>query len=265
MKIFLMLILFTALIASPACAADININQIDMFPAGAKFIFEITPDSDGNFKIEIPGAFDADSVRLINPNNAKNFKVLEQSREDWTPKNLKELKENISQREAFIAKLNSKKSSLEQTKNLLSKAMPKEPDAKNLLNYIKDAEALKLNTENELADLKVKLDEANKTLKRLQTEFKSKTPVNANKFLEITGSAANKILVEAFTDSARWHPEYTMQLDTSSGEIKTNMYVKLFQRTGLDYNGAITFHTKYPDENVKTPVVNPLRVSFKPK
>ncbi|MBQ7569536.1 MAG: hypothetical protein IJT22_01265, partial [Synergistaceae bacterium] len=61
MKIFLMLILFTALIASPACAADININQIDMFPAGAKFIFEITPDSDGNFKIEIPGAFDADS------------------------------------------------------------------------------------------------------------------------------------------------------------------------------------------------------------
>ena len=28
MKIFLMLILFTALTASPACAADININQI---------------------------------------------------------------------------------------------------------------------------------------------------------------------------------------------------------------------------------------------
>ncbi len=265
MKIFLMLILFTALTASPACAADININQIDMFPAGAKFIFEITPDSDGNFKIEIPGAFDADSVRLINPNNAKNFKVLEQSREDWTPENLEELKENISQHEALIAKINSKKLSLEQTKNLLSEAMPKEPDANNLLKYIKAAEDLKLNTENELAFLKIKFDDANKTLKRLQTEFKSKKPVNANKFLEITGSAANKILVEAFTNSARWHPEYTMQLDTSSGEIKTNMYVKLYQRTGLDYNGAITFHTKYPDENVKTPVINPLRVSFKPK
>ncbi|MBQ8691737.1 MAG: mucoidy inhibitor MuiA family protein [Synergistaceae bacterium] len=269
MKIFLItLILFTSLCAVPAYAeTDLKIAQIDMFPSGAKFIFELTPDAQKNFQAEIPGAFDADSIRLVNPNSARDFKALVKTRDDWTPESLKALKAQILSHEELIANLNSKKAALEQTKNLLSEAMPKEADANNLLNYIKEAENLKLRTETELAELKVKLDDANKTLKRLKNDFNLKAPANSNKFIELTGTAINNknLLIEAFTNSARWYPEYTMQLDTSTGEIKTNMYVKLSQRTGLDYNGLIIFHTKYPDENVSTPRVNPLRVGFKPK
>ena len=269
MKIFLItLILFTSLCAVPAYAeTDLKIAQIDMFPSGAKFIFEVAPDAQKNFQAEIPGAFDADSIRLVNPNSARDFKALVKTRDDWTPDGLKALKAQILSREELIANLNSKKAALEQTKNLLSEAMPKEADANNLLNYIKEAENLKLRTENELAELKVKLDDANKTLKRLKNDFNFKAPANSNKFIELTGTAINNknLLIEAFTSSARWYPEYTMQLDTSTGEIKTNMYVKLSQRTGLDYNGLIIFHTKYPDESVSTPRVNPLRVGFKPK
>lgn len=287
MKDFFILILLIIAIFLPftSASADDKINQnapeitaVEIFPSGAKFIFAVTPDKDKNFCVNITGAFNKDSIRLLNFYDAEDFKVLEKFRDNslsdidgLTPPVLLELKKARDEQSKLIADLNAKKSALEQTKTLLGTVTPKEADAQNLLNYIKDAQNIKLSAENELADIKIKLDEANAKLQRIKRELADKTPQNSDKFIEITGKLKNikstpeKILIEAFTDAARWYPRYTMELDSESGEIKTSMYARLSQRTGFDYNGTVIFHTKYPDENVSNPVINPLRVSLTPR
>ena len=43
------------------------------------------------------------------------------------------------------------------------------------------------------------------------------------------------------------------------------MFVRASQRTGLDYTGKFTLHTKTPDERISTPDLQPLKVGIKPK
>ena len=43
------------------------------------------------------------------------------------------------------------------------------------------------------------------------------------------------------------------------------MYIRASQKTGLDYNGTITFHTNTPDENLTSPSLPPMKVELKPQ
>ncbi|MBQ7267638.1 MAG: hypothetical protein IJR11_04635, partial [Synergistaceae bacterium] len=73
MKIILaVLFLFSASLAHAMEVPDnpAEVSAVDVFPSGAKFTFSVQPaDENGQFTAVIPGAFRADSVRVLNPEN----------------------------------------------------------------------------------------------------------------------------------------------------------------------------------------------------
>ena len=65
---------------APPCAADTPaVRSVDVYPRGARFVFELTPTED-SFRFELPGAFDAASIRLLNLTGVSDLQVIEQGR-----------------------------------------------------------------------------------------------------------------------------------------------------------------------------------------
>ena len=260
----LLFVSLLVLLASCAVSAEaaLSIQTVDIYPSGAKFVFVIEP---GTFNEELPGAFQAASLRLLNPDAADDFKSVEESRKDWVPPSLKDLKAQIDAQQRAVNGLSARKAALEHTRELLKSLHPEEDNGKDLLEFIEKSQEMKLKVENELSKLSFTMAEEADRLQRLEAEFEERSPAGAGTLLRLTGTARAPLQVEAFTSSARWNPRYTMDLNTATGAIQTRMFARAHQSTGLDYSGALTFHTKAPGATVTSPVVNPLRVGLKPK
>lgn len=267
MKKVILAVMITALSITSSYADVPEITSVDFYPNGAKFIFTLQTDSN-TFEAEIPGAFQRDSVRMLDPNNFDDVKVSVQSREEWIPESLSGIKTELETLRKTLRELRTRQSALEHTHELLKKAEPPtRTDAKDIITYIQLSEAMKERTENELANIKLKIEETSKKAELLQSELDKRKPEDADSFIHITGHVkeGNLIQFEAFTGHAKWKPEYTMNLDSHEGKITTRIQSRASQRTGLDYTGDITFHTKRPNENVNIPEIKALKVSIKPK
>ena len=274
MRQFVFLLLFFALLTSarPSNAVEIpesytgKISAVAFYPSGAKFTFAVEPQNDGNFTAIIPGSFNAESVKLANPESVHgDIYVAAYPRTKWTPPQLEPLRLQIKSQSQIVDGLNARKVSLEQTLNLLKDSTPEKANPNDLLNYIKAAQNVRLETENELSRIKITLADEQEKLRLLTSEMNSKTPKGADKFIVVTGVATGTVYLEAFTDTATWRPHYTLNLDSVSGTVEAQMFIRALQRTGLDYEGSMTLHTKTPDERVTTPEISPLRVGIKPK
>ncbi len=246
-----------------------EISGLSFYPSGAKFQFTAEPeDGYGNFTVHLPGMFTPDSIRLLTPEQVNgDIKVEEHSRPTWTPPQLESLKAERDSQAAKVDSLTARQSALEQTLTLLKSSTPDKADKPDdLLTYIKDAQTLRQKTEEELAALKTELAQERETLAVMNNELEAKRPADLVKYFTITGRAKYKnavIKLEAFTHAASWSPRYTMDLNSTTGDIDVHMFVRTSQRTGLDYEGAVTFHTKNPDERITTPELSPQRVSIK--
>ncbi len=259
----LALSLFALLVCGSATVAEaITVRAVDFYPSGAKFVFTIEP---GTFNEELPGAFQSGSVRLLNPSDADDFKVVQETRAEWVPPSLTDLKAKLDAQQRVVNGLAARKSALEHTRELLKSLSPKEDTSKDILDYIEKSQEMKLKTENELTELAFTMAEEGEKLHRLEEELEERSPASAGSLLRLTGTANAPLQVEAFTPAARWNPRYTMDLNSSTGQIQTRMFARAHQATGLDYEGALTFHTKDPGASVSNPVLNPLRVGLKPK
>ena len=243
------------------------ITGIDFYPSGAKFSFKVEPyDKEGNFKAVLPGAFNADTVRLINPEDIDgDIHVESFSRTRWIPSKLEALKKQADELEEKINSLNAKKSSLEQILGMLEELKPEKSNPEELLTYIKNSGVLRLDTENELINIKSEIKKAQAELQTVSNELNSRRPSRDTSYLVVTGKTINWAEFSAFTSSAWWSPRYVLDLDSSKGNIAVDLYVRASQKTGLDFKGDIVLHTKTPDERIITPALNPLRVGIKPK
>ncbi len=242
-----------------------EIVAVDVYPSGAKFTFKFKPENP-HFEFALPGAFNADSVRLVNTQNSStNIQAVQMKRSKWIPDELKELKLKVDSQNSKINELNSTKSALEQTLELLDNVKPKEPDGKNILNYIREAQILRLETNNKLLELNNTLTKEKEVLNILNSELSARKPSNDSVFVLVTGNSKSEFLFEAFTTSATWKPNYTLDLNSENGEIEAHMFAKIFQKTGLNFNGNLILHTKYPDEKIVEPFLKPLQVSLRPK
>lgn len=272
---FPLLILITILIfvsAGASFAYDIpdeyanEIAGLEFFPSGAKFRFIIQPDENGNFTAYLPGAFSAESVRAVNPQAVYgDIKALRRSRTKWIPSQLENLKAEADEQSQRLSELTARQASLEQTLTLLKNSNPDKSKPSSLLTYIKDAQQLRLETENALSELKNEIISEREKLSILTNELSARSPAADNSFIMVTGRAYDTVIIEAFTGYASWRPEYIMNLDSSTGDINVQMFVKASQRTGLNYEGDITLHTKTPDESLSAPKLNPIKVGIKPK
>ena len=259
--------------AASAFALDIpeeytdHISKIDFFPNGAKFQFYTDlSDSDGNFTAVLPGAFDTSSFRLQHPEDAKgDIMITRYPRTSWTPSHLSQLKSEYEAQFLKVSELEARKSSLEQTLKLLNNSIPDKANPPAIITYIRDAEDMRRDTEKELAALNVTIEQERGKLDILDTELKAKSPRNNDSYITVTGQAKRPVIIEAFTTAASWRPKYTMNLDTASNRIEVKMYVMASQNTGLNYDGAMTLHTKKPDEAITLPEFEPIKVAIKPK
>ena len=245
-----------------------TITEINFYPGGAKFSFKVEPyDSDGNFKAVLPGSFQADSIRALNPDFIEgDIRVEVFNRDRWIPSQLEEIKNQVDELENKIAELTAKRTAFEQTLEMLNELKPEKSKPEELLTYIKDSQALRLDTENELVSLKKEISDEQAKLKTLKNELNSRRPQGDSSYILITGKAADDVEFTAFTNAAAWQPRYVLDLDSSTGKISTELFVRASQKTGLDYkHGDIILHTKTPDERITTPILNPLKVGIKPK
>ena len=265
--IILILILFAGICFAASLPGNYNntITNIEFFPSGARFTFKIEPE-EGIFKTAIPGAFKADSIRLINPEAVEgNIDIQTYSRTRWTPPQLIELQAEFEEQTKKVSELNAKKNSLEQTLEFLDELKPEKSNPEQLLNYIKNSQALKLETENALAALKNEISKEQEKSKMLSSELNARRPSGENSFIEVSGRAKSAVEFSAFTNAASWSPKYILNLDTESGDVSVQMFVRANEKTGLDYSGKMTLHTKNPDERITEPSLTPLKVGIKPK
>lgn len=273
LSLLLMLIPALALTCGVSFALDVpekyssEISAVDFYPSGAKFTFAIDPqDKDGNFTAVIPGAFKPESIRLANPETVYgDIYVASYTRTRWTPAQLEALRLEAEQQALNVSDLNAKKSALEQTLSLLKNSNPDKSKPSELLAYIKDAQSVRLEAENELSSLKSEISREQEKLRMLTQELQNRRPSGDTRYTIVTGQAGGMVYLEAFTDSAYWRPRYTLDLTTVNENIEVKMYIRASQKTGLDYTGNMTLHTKTPDESITTPEVSPLRVGIKPK
>ena len=270
MKILAFLLTFL-FFATSCYAVDVpenytnSIKNIEFFPSGARFTFGVEP-VEGFIKAVIPGSFNTDSIRLINPEVIEgNINVQSFARTRWTPPQLVELQAKIEEQNKKISELNAKKEALEQTLEFLNEIKPEKSNPELLLNYIKTSQTLRLETEISLVSLKNEISKEQEKSKMLSNEFNSRRPKGENSFLEITGKAKSTVEFSAFTNAASWNPKYILNLDSESGNVNVNMFVRANEKTGLDYNGKMILHTKNPDERITEPSLLPLKVGIKPK
>ena len=243
-----------------------DITGLEFYPSGAKFIFTVKPSEDNTFEAILPGAFKADSVRLINPEAVKgNIKVENRSRTRWIPEGLQELNNQSEVQAKIIDELTAKKTALEQTLEFLNHSTPDKSKPEELLKFIREAQELRLSTENELADIKIQISREKEKLTMLRNELTARRPRGETNYLVVSGKAGQPVIFEAFTDSAAWRPGYIMNLDSTTGDIDVKMYIRASQRTGLNYDGRMILHTKTPDESITTPELKALTVGIKPK
>lgn len=262
MKFFLVTLFL--LVASMAQALDEpEISAVDFFPSGAKFTFTIQPDKNGRFTATLPGAFNAASVRALNAPGDINVTV--HSRTKWIPSSLDDLNQQVEQQTRTLNSLVNRKSALEQTLSLLKNTVPEKSNTQNLLDYYRHAAQLRLETEDELAEINSILTKEREKLRILSAELDKKLPRGSDSFILVTGRSNSPVTIEAFSRYASWKPSYILDLSTTSGNVDASMFITASQRTGLDYSGKITLHTKTPDEKVSTPDLQPLRVGIKPK
>lgn len=244
-----------------------SIFAVDFYPSGAKFTFMAEPyDNDGNFRAIIPGAFRTDSIRLANPENVYgDIMSVRRVRTQWTPKQLQALRQELDAQNRTVNELLAKKSALEQTLALLKNSEPDKSNPELLLKFIAEAQTLRLETENALAELRATLTNEQEKQRLLVSEINARTPQSSTSYTEVTGQAGGTVYLEAFTSAAGWQPKYTLDLSSVSGSVEVKMYIRASQRTGLDYTGNMTLHTKTPDEHITEPQLNPLKAAIKPK
>ncbi|MBQ6972247.1 MAG: DUF4139 domain-containing protein [Synergistaceae bacterium] len=243
------------------------ISAVDFYPSGAKFTFTVEPQgSDGDFRAVIPGAFTPESIRLVNPETVYgDIYAASFTRTKWTPPQLEALRLQAEEQARTVSDLSARKSALEQTLSLLKNSNPDKSKPEELLRYIRDAQNVRLEAENELALLKAELSREQEKLRALNTELQGRMPDNDSSYTVVTGQAGGTVYIEAFTRSASWKPRYTLNLATASGAVEVKMYIRASQKTGLDYTGNMTLHTKTPGDIVTVPEIPPLKVGIKPK
>ncbi len=267
MKIFALLVSLFFLCES--AYADTAIRSVDVYPSGGKIVFEVMPDkATGVFKLELPGAFDAESVRVISTGGAENLKTEELPVLDWIPDSLKPLKTNLDVKAEELKLLRAREIALIQTRNMLQAPPAKDAlTAKELIYYIDEAQIMRHRIESETVSLNKSIKQAEEEYNRIKAELEAKSPEGAENVIIVSGRApsADPVLVEAFTSSAYWQLRYTMSLDSKTGDIDVKMYASAAQQTGLNLDGNITFHTKSPTESVSPPRVNPWVVSLMEK
>ncbi len=256
--------LLMAVVFCGAAFASQPAARVDVYPRGA--LVQMTLEAVPDMEIELPSTLNPDSVLVTGVGNVKvtGFEVREVLRTGWVPPSLTPLADEVEKAYAQVALLASRSASIAQAVKHLEEAVPSGLKGAELEAYIDTALKKRETLELRASETKVLLDKARKEYAALKEDFDRRFPGTPDRILLVSAQTEGKgkITVEAWTDSASWRPIYKMGLDSSSGKISGVYGVEVSQKSGIDWDGEIVFHTVRPRGGIHIPEMRPLVVDF---
>lgn len=259
------LILF---IIPPAFSAEIEpkATEVDIYPSGSRLLMDFQVERD--FIIELPGTFNRESIFIIRDKSIPldEFTVTEETRTGWIPPSLKAMDTQIKDLQSEKANLESELAGLTQTKLYLDKLKLESIEQDGFLKFLEELQVKRSSVEGAINDTRISLEQIKKEIRILVDEFNSKMPQDRNRLIVLKGHSdkTGNLRISAWTNHSRWSPLYEMNLDTSGRSVHSQLEGHVTQKSGIDWNGNLRFHSVQPQRSISTPEARPLIVDFRP-
>ncbi|WMI70874.1 mucoidy inhibitor MuiA family protein [Aminobacterium sp. MB27-C1] len=266
-KLFLVCftIIFTLISSATLWATDVAIEQVHVYPRGAQIRLKTSVNGKG--EIILPNTFTLESIKVIPGDGLllKNSQVKVRNNTQWLPPTLTPLSNQIEEKKKELSVLESRLMALKQSTLLMEKAVPSDLSISNMSSYLKTTEETREAKEEEQTSVVNAIEDIKQIIADLTKELEEKKPQTQGKVItvEYTALAKGDLYIEAWSNYARWTPEYILSLSTKDQTIQGQMLAKVTQHTGLTWDGAIQLHTAYPISSVETPELFPLIADFK--
>jgi len=271
-KIFAFLsALSLALYAGSAAAAEPRVTGVDFYPSGARFVFQLEVDREGDFEFTLPGTFMVDTVRTLERGAASMRAEAIQVRPAALPE-LEALESVVVERRREVRLAEGRINATNHALRMIHETITVEVGGRELMGHIDRvvdrASEKRLQYELSLVDLEIekenalrKYREALEDLHILQSEMERNMP-DRSQIVRVRGTAygTEPILFEARTNDARWSARYDINLNSETGEVSAVMFAVVAQRTGLNVEGDFSFHSRAPSLAVTAPILHPLTV-----
>jgi len=259
-------------ISAASGAAKITTTRIaalDIYPAGAKAVFSAPMGE--NVTMEIPGAFDEKTVRVIKKagQDIRYFRVQRLHNPGIVPDSLKELFQELENKKARMNVLDSQIRAATDNLQLLSNIpisdkMGATEVGALLNNIMQNRTRLSL----ELTSLKDEKEKLSAEISQLTAKYNRNLPPKYDSAIIVNAGATGTgtIDVEAFTTHASWIPRYDMNFNTKNGDIASKMIAETRLNSGITYEGTIKFYTNQPpSSSLAIPKINRFIVTFPPE
>ncbi|MCL2010599.1 MAG: DUF4139 domain-containing protein [Synergistaceae bacterium] len=252
-------------------AAVPEVVGVDFYPSGARFVFQLRPDKEGDFEFTLPGPFAPETVRPLIRGSASMRAEAVQMRPEPFPE-LAPLEKIVAEKRREARLREARVNAVNQALAMLQRTISHDVGEGELTDYIHSAvdaaSDKRLQYELELVDLVIEMEKANKDLQEAEekltiarAELERKSP-DRSRVVRVEGSASGTepVLFEAYTGDARWNTRYDINLNGETGLVNAVMFASVRQRTGFDVEGEFNFHTRNPSFSIDPPDLPPLVV-----
>lgn len=237
---------------------------VDVYPRGALMTMKF--EAAAEMEIELPCTLDRDFIRVEGGDgvNVLDFDIREITRPGWVPPALAALVGEVDKARTQADMLASRAAALAQAIRHLGEAVPSGLKGAELEAYIDTAVKKRESMEIKAAETRVLLEKAKKQYDLLKGEYENLFPGDPDRMLLLTAATEGKgsVIVKAWTNSAFWRPVYSMELNSSTGEIRGTAGAEVNQKSGITWEGDILLHTVRPRGGIQIPEMRTLVVDF---
>lgn len=237
---------------------------VDVYPRGALMTMKF--EATAKMEIELPLTLDRDSVRVEGGDGVDvlDFSIREITSPGWVPPALTALAQDVDTARTKVDMLASRAAALAQAIKHLGEAVPSGLKGAELESYIDTAVKKRESIGVKAAETGVLLENAKKEYELLKGEYEKLFPGDPDRMFLLTIATEGKgsVTVKAWTDTAFWKPVYTMELNSSTGDIQVTAGAEVGQKSGITWKGNILLHTVRPRGGLQIPDMRPLVVDF---
>lgn len=239
-----------------------EVAKADLYPRGARLTFEIP--SGGSALLCLPACIAPDSLRYEVAGSAHvlSFSVQEEPSPLGIPPALLSLAQRVHEERARLETLEAQKNALLQSQSQLQRYVPH--SAKELETTLSILQKRRVDIERQLMETSNRIQLQSRTLSILENQLQGQLPQKSDRILKLSliSSGKGNILVSGWVNEASWKPRYRVDLDTATSTVGVDMQIEASQKSGLDWNSPIVFHSILPQEEQTVLDLPPLVVDL---
>jgi len=254
-------------------AADPEVVSVDFYPSGARFIFQLELNREGDFEFTLPGAFLPASVRTLDRGAASMRAEMIQVRPAPFLE-LEPLEMAAAEKRREVRLLEGRINATNHALRMIHETITADVSGRELIAHIERvvdrAYEKRLQYELALVDLELSKENVQREYREAYEELRirraelERTMPDRSRVVRVRGTAnsTEPVLFEARTNAAQWAARYDINLDSETGQVSAVMFAVVAQRTGLNVEGAFSFHSRAPTLSVAAPTLWPLTVGI---